>query len=150
MFTKNLVFLILFLALFSINNGIFASQNTLQNEEIIKERSLTTEEGTNDVMTFKSGHLGASFFLSLLIDIVFVFILVRFIYYPIYDKKDFFFTFFLFNIIIFIIIYLFNRIELSTGAAFGIFAVFSLLRYRTEDISAKDMTYLFIVIALGL
>jgi hypothetical protein len=45
---------------------------------------------------------------------------------------------------------LFNRIELSTGAAFGIFAVFSLLRYRTEDISAKDMTYLFIVIAIGL
>lgn len=39
---------------------------------------------------------------------------------------------------------------MSTGAAFGIFAVFSLLRFRTEDISTKDMTYLFIVIALGL
>lgn len=36
------------------------------------------------------------------------------------------------------------------GAAFGLFAVFSLLRYRTENISAKDMTYLFVVIALGL
>ena len=36
------------------------------------------------------------------------------------------------------------------GAAFGLFAVFSLLRYRTENISAKDMTYLFITIALGL
>ena len=36
------------------------------------------------------------------------------------------------------------------GAAFGLFAVFSILRYRTEDISAKDMTYLFLCIALGL
>ncbi|MBI2269822.1 MAG: DUF4956 domain-containing protein [Bacteroidetes bacterium] len=94
--------------------------------------------------------LNMYFFTALLIDIIFVFILIRFIYYSIYGKKDFFFTFFLFNILVFIITYLFNKIELSTGAAFGIFAVFSLLRYRTEDISAKDMTYLFIVIALGL
>ena len=36
------------------------------------------------------------------------------------------------------------------GAAFGLFAVFSMLRYRTEDISLKDMTYLFLVIAMGL
>ena len=36
------------------------------------------------------------------------------------------------------------------GAAFGLFAVFSMLRYRTEDISIKDMTYLFLVIAIGL
>lgn len=36
------------------------------------------------------------------------------------------------------------------GAAFGLFAVFSMLRYRTEGLSAKDMTYLFIVISLGL
>ena len=36
------------------------------------------------------------------------------------------------------------------GAAFGLFAVFSMLRYRTEDISTKDMTYMFLVIAMGL
>jgi hypothetical protein len=39
---------------------------------------------------------------------------------------------------------------MSMGAAFGLFAVFSMLRYRTENISAKDMTYIFLVIALGL
>jgi hypothetical protein len=43
-----------------------------------------------------------------------------------------------------------NNIKFSTGAAFGLFAVFSMLRYRTEGISTKDMTYLFIVIAIGL
>jgi ribosomal protein S24E len=39
---------------------------------------------------------------------------------------------------------------MSMGAAFGLFAVFSMLRYRTEDISIKDMTYMFLVIAMGL
>lgn len=86
----------------------------------------------------------------LIIDLVSVFILVRFIYYPIYKHRDLFFTFFIFNIIIFLISFLLNKVELSMGAAFGLFAVFSMLRYRTEDISIKDMTYLFLVIAIGL
>ena len=94
--------------------------------------------------------LSGSFFARMAIDILSVLILIRLIYHPIYHKKDFFFTFFLFNIIIFVITYLLNKVDLSMGAAFGLFAVFSLLRYRTENILAKDMTYLFTVIALGL
>ncbi len=94
--------------------------------------------------------LNATFFFRLLIDLISMFLLVRGVYYPIYRKKDFFFTFFMFNVVIFIITYLLNKVDLSMGAAFGLFAVFALLRYRTENISAKDMTYLFIVIALGL
>lgn len=86
----------------------------------------------------------------LLIDMLSVIILIRFIYYPIYKHKELFFTFFIFNLIIFLITFLLNKIELSMGAAFGLFAVFSMLRYRTEDISIKDMTYLFLTIALGL
>jgi hypothetical protein len=85
-----------------------------------------------------------------LVDIAAVFILVRFIYFRHYRRTDLFLTFFGFNIIIFLITYLLNKVEMSMGAAFGLFAVFSMLRYRTENISAKDMTYLFIVIALGL
>lgn len=94
--------------------------------------------------------LGDKFFIRLLIDVFSIIILVRLVYFRIYKKKDFFFTFFMFNITIFIITYLLNKVEMSMGAAFGLFAVFSLLRYRTENISEKDMTYLFIVIALGL
>ena len=60
------------------------------------------------------------------------------------------FTFFLFNIIIFIITFVLNKTNISMGAAFGLFAVFSMLRYRTEGISMKEMTYLLISIALGL
>lgn len=79
-----------------------------------------------------------------------VLVLIRFVYYRTYKRSDLFFTFFIFNIIIFLICFLLNKVELSMGAAFGLFAVFSMLRYRTEDISIKDMTYLFLVIATGL
>lgn len=84
------------------------------------------------------------------IDLLAVVVLVRLIYYRIYRKTDLFLTFFAFNFVIFLITYLLNQVQLSIGAAFGLFAVFSMLRYRTEGLSAKDMTYLFVVIAIGL
>ena len=86
----------------------------------------------------------------LLIDVFSVFLLVRFVYFPAYRKKELFFTFFSFNVVIFLICFLLNKVDLSMGAAFGLFAVFSMLRYKTEDIDLKDMTYLFLVIAMGL
>jgi hypothetical protein len=94
--------------------------------------------------------LNGLFFLRLLIDFIFVGLLIRFVYYPNHRRGDTVFTFFLFNVVIFIITYLLNIVDISLGAAFGLFAVFSMIRYRTEDISAKDMTYLFIVIAIGM
>ena len=93
-----------------------------------------------------SGKIG----FRLLIDLTSVFILVRFIYYPIYKHRELFFTYFIFNIIIFLISFLLNKVDLSMGAAFGLFAVFSMLRYKTEEIAIKDMTYLFLTIAIGL
>jgi Domain of unknown function (DUF4956) len=94
--------------------------------------------------------LSAKFFMRLIIDFLSVLVLIRFIYYPIYKNREFFFAFFIFNLIIFLITFLLNKVEMSMGAAFGLFAVFSMLRYRTEGISMKDMTYLFLAIALGL
>lgn len=96
------------------------------------------------------GKMASKFGWRLLIDFASVFVLVRFIYYPLYKHRELFFTFFIFNLIIFLISFLLNKVELSMGAAFGLFAVFSMLRYRTEDISIKDMTYLFLSIAIGL
>jgi hypothetical protein len=93
-----------------------------------------------------SGKVGMRF----LIDLLSVFILIRLIYFRIYKNNELLFTYIIFNIVIFFICYLLNKVELSMGAAFGLFAVFSMLRYRTEGISIKDMTYLFLVIAMGL
>jgi len=88
--------------------------------------------------------------IKLVIDLISIMILVGYIYLRNYRRTDLFLTFFSFNIIVFFISYLFNRVEMSTGAAFGLFAIFSILRYRTEGISARDMTYLFLCIAIGL
>ena len=77
-------------------------------------------------------------------------VLIRFIYYPMDKQSEYFFMFAIFNLIIFMISFLLNKVDLSMGAAFGLFAVFSMLRYRTESISIKDMTYLFLCIAVGL
>ena len=94
--------------------------------------------------------LGSKFFVRLAIDLTTVFILINVIYVRYNKKHDFIFTYFIFNLVIFLITYLLNKVEMSMGAAFGLFAVFSMLRYRTEDILMKDMTYLFLCISLGL
>lgn len=78
-----------------------------------------------------------------------LFVLIRLIYYPIHRKKDYLFTYFLFNTLIFFLCVLLNSVKLSIGFAFGLFAIFGVLRYRTEQISIKDMTYLLAVIALA-
>jgi hypothetical protein len=94
--------------------------------------------------------LSPKFFMRLAINLLSVLVLVRFIYFPAHKSREYFFTFFIFNLVIFLITFLLNKVEMSLGAAFGLFAVFTMLRYRTEGISIKDMTYLFLVIAIGL
>ncbi len=91
-----------------------------------------------------------AFYYHMLINLVAVFLLIMLVYYPGNRKPDQIFTFILFNIIIFVITYVLNQVKFSMGAAFGLFAVFTMLRYRTRTITMKDMTYLFIFIALGL
>ncbi|HXC03297.1 MAG TPA: DUF4956 domain-containing protein [Bacteroidia bacterium] len=108
---------------------------------------LTDDSGFFDSF---SGRLGTLFFARLGIDLLTVFLLIRLIYFRIYRNGEFLFTFLVFNLIIFLITYLLNKVDMSLGAAFGLFAVFSMLRYRTEGISAREMTYLFVVISIGL
>jgi len=75
-------------------------------------------------------------------------IIVRFIYYPVKQNKNYVFTFLAFNTIIFFVMSLLSSIELSVGAGFGLFAIFSVLRYRTNPMPPREMTYLFILIGL--
>lgn len=100
----------------------------------------------NIFVDFIKGTSGERF----LVNLVFMIILTRGLYYSRYKRREPFLGFFSVNVIIFFIAIVLNRVSLSTGAAFGLFAVFSMLRYRTEGLTPKDMTYLFISIALGL
>ncbi|HNO06769.1 MAG TPA: DUF4956 domain-containing protein, partial [Flavobacteriales bacterium] len=83
------------------------------------------------------------------LDAIVLFVLIRLIYYPIHRKKENLFTYFVFNVLIFFLCVLMNNVKLSMGFGFGLFAVFSIIRYRTEQLSVKDMTYLFTVITLA-
>lgn len=78
-----------------------------------------------------------------------VFVIVRFIYYPRQRDKDYVFTFFAFNTIIFFVMGLLNSTDISVGVGFGLFAIFSILRYRTDALPIREMTYLFVLIALS-
>lgn len=87
--------------------------------------------------------------IRLIIHLFFVFVLVRMIYYPIAKRKDFLFTYFLFSVSIFLMCFLLESVKLEMGFALGLFAVFGIIRYRTDAIPIKEMTYLFIVIAMS-
>lgn len=77
------------------------------------------------------------------------FVLARFLYYRLHKKREYFFTFLLFNVLIFFVCLLLNSVRIKMGFAFGLFALFGLLRYRTGSLPLKEMTYLFAVIVIA-
>lgn len=87
--------------------------------------------------------------LRLAVHMLFVFVLVRVIYYPLARRKDFLFTYFLFSVSIFLMCFLLESVKLEMGFALGLFAVFGIIRYRTDAIPIKEMTYLFIIIGMS-
>ena len=84
------------------------------------------------------------------INFIFLIIIVRLIYYRMKDDKDYVFTFIMFNILTFFICFLLRKVPMQMGFALGLFAVFGILRYRTEAIPIRQMTYLFIVIGISM
>lgn len=94
--------------------------------------------------------LTAHFILRLAINTVSLIVLVRLCYFRQSAERDFSFSFYLFGTGVFIISYMLHAVEIAMGFAFGLFAIFSMLRYRTETISIKSMTYLFLVITMSL
>lgn len=87
--------------------------------------------------------------LKFVIDLFFTLVIVRLIFYPVYKQKDYVFTTVVINVAIFFICFLMENIKLKIGFAFGLFAVFAILRYRTEQIPIREMTYMFAVIIIG-
>ena len=79
-----------------------------------------------------------------------IFIIVKFGYSRLNNNKDYFFTFFAINTLIFFVCFLFSNVKLSIGFAFGLFAIFSILRYRTITIPIKEMTFLFSAITVAI
>ena len=92
-------------------------------------------------------------FINLLIRFLFnlsvAFIIIKLIYHRDRKGNDFVFTYFMFNSLIFFFAYILGNLDVNIAFGFGLFAVFAILRYRTNPIPIKEMTYLFIVITIG-
>jgi hypothetical protein len=73
-------------------------------------------------------------------------ILIRFIYYPHSKRKDYFFIFMIFSTIVFLLCFMLGKVAVQMGFALGLFAIFGILRYRTDTIPIKEMTYLFLLV----
>ena len=83
------------------------------------------------------------------LNMVFVFILIQFFYYRKSRRLDYYFTFILISISIFFLIYLLGGVKIKVGMALGLFAIFGIIRYRTETVPVREMTYLFVIISLS-
>lgn len=79
----------------------------------------------------------------------FVAVIILGLYYPKSRKREYFFTFALISVSIFFLIYLLGSVKIKVGFALGLFAIFGIIRYRTESMSVREMTYLFVIIAVS-
>ncbi|NOR74917.1 MAG: DUF4956 domain-containing protein [Draconibacterium sp.] len=71
------------------------------------------------------------------------------LYARISRKKEFYFSYFAISVAIFLLVYILENVELELGFALGLFAIFGIIRYRTDPIPPKEMTYLFVIIAVS-
>ena len=78
-----------------------------------------------------------------------ILIIVRYIYYPVTRNKDYLFTYLLISLTVFLLCVLLDSVKLQLGFALGLFAIFGIIRYRTDPIPIKEMTYLFLVIGIS-
>lgn len=76
-------------------------------------------------------------------------VIIHLLYYPKSRRADYYFTFMLISISIFFLIFLLGSVKLKIGFALGLFAIFGIIKYRTESMPVREMTYLFVIIAVS-
>jgi hypothetical protein len=107
----------------------------------------------NDLATADAPVLGdwsfGYFMLHFLINLVVVGVIIWALYYPKSRRRDYFFTFTLIGVSIFLMIFLLGSVKIKVGFALGLFAIFGIIRYRTESVPIREMTYLFAIIAIS-
>lgn len=84
-----------------------------------------------------------------IVNLVVVGLIIHFFYYPKSKNREYYVSFSLINISVFLLIFLLGGVKLKIGFALGIFAIFGIIRYRTESVAIREMTYLFLIIAIS-
>ena len=117
------------------------------NMDINDDMLLDVQSITDAMMTTtqKLGELGIRFAINLLV----CWILVHFFYYRKSRRRDYYFTFMVFSSAMLTLLYIMGNVEVGVGLTLGLFAIFGVIRYRTETVPIREMTYLFVIIALA-
>ena len=115
---------------------------TLADEELLDVQTITDAMMTTGQSLTE---LGIRFFLNLLV----CWILVQFFYYRKSRRRDYYFTFMVFSSAMLLLLYVMGNVEVGVGLTLGLFAIFGVIRYRTETVPIREMTYLFVIIALA-
>ena len=87
--------------------------------------------------------------LMFLFNVLVTWVIVYFIYYRVSRRRDYYSTFMLFSSAMFLLLWLMQILDIQTGFVLGLFAIFGMIRYRTETVPIREMTYLFIIIAIS-
>ncbi len=115
---------------------------TLANEDLIDVQSITDAMMTTGQSLTE---LAVRFFLNLLV----CWIIIQFFYYRKSRRRDYYFTFMVFSSAMLMLLYMMGNVEVGVGLTLGLFAIFGVIRYRTETVPIREMTYLFVIIALA-
>lgn len=97
-------------------------------------------------------HISESFVtlpLMFLFNFLVTWVIVYCIYYRVSHRRDYYVTFMLFSSAMFLLLWLMQILDIQTGFVLGLFAIFGMIRYRTETVPIREMTYLFIIIAIS-
>lgn len=115
--------------------------------ELSDDALLDVQTLTDALMTTgqKVAELGIRFALNLLV----CWILVHFFYYRKSRRRDYYFTFMVFSSAMLTLLFIMGNVEVGVGLTLGLFAIFGVIRYRTETVPIREMTYLFVIIALA-
>lgn len=111
------------------------------------------DEGIESIRILGLKMINPSDLLQLVTRFVFNFlvtiIMIRFLYYPHSKRKDYFFIFMIFSVVVFLLCFMLGKVSVQLGFALGLFAIFGILRYRTDTIPIKEMTYLFLMVGIA-
>jgi len=102
----------------------------------------------NEIPLFE-GNILAQLLWRFVLNYIVVWLIIHFFYYPKSRRRDYYITFSLINISVFLLIMLMGSVNIKVGFVLGIFAIFGIIRYRTETVPIREMTYLFVIIAIS-
>ena len=113
------------------------ADDAIMDVQTITDAMMTTAQSITE--------LAIRFFLNLVV----CWILVQFFYYRKSRRRDYYFTFMVFSSAMLLLLYIMGNVEVGVGLTLGLFAIFGVIRYRTETVPVREMTYLFVIIALA-